>query len=161
VGNDPIYVPRVASDTAEIRFAGSAADVATQQAAFERFISGATCLHGQRGRIMARNSCRSPWMSLTNLALRQSVPSMGDQSLVFELQVFNLLNLLNSRWGRMAVPTGSSVATTNQISLLSQVGETAGPGAQPIYRFDSTMRRYSDDNFETYYQLQFALRYNF
>jgi hypothetical protein len=45
--------------------------------------------------------------------------------------------------------------------LLSQVGETTGPGAQPIYRFDSKMRRYSDENFDTYYQLQFAIRYNF
>ncbi len=44
VGNDPIYIPRSAFDTAEIRFGGSASDVATQQAAFERFVSGATCL---------------------------------------------------------------------------------------------------------------------
>ena len=95
------------------------------------------------------------------MALRQALPSVRDQSLVFELQVFNLLNLLNSRWGRMALPTGSSLASTSQIPLLSQIGETAGPRAQPIYRFDSTMRRYSDENFDTYYQLQFAVRYNF
>ena len=161
VGNDPIYIPRAAFDTAEIRFGGSAAEVETQQAAFERFVDGATCLRNQRGRIMARNSCRSPWMSLTNLALRQTLPSVREQSLVFELQVFNLLNLLNSRWGRIALPTGSSLATTSQIPLLSPIGETAGPRAQPIYRFDSGMPRYSDENFDTYYQLQFAVRYNF
>ena len=160
-GNDPIYIPRTAFDTTEIRFAGTAADVQTQQAAFERFVDGATCLSRQRGRIMGRNSCRSPWMNVTNLALRQAVPSIGKQSLVLELQVFNLLNLLNSSWGRLALPTGTSLATTSQIPLLSQVGQTAGPGAQPIYRFDSKMRRYSDENFDTYYQLQFALRYTF
>jgi len=161
VGNDPIYIPRSAFDTAEVRFGGSASDVATQQAAFERFVSGATCLGNQRGRIMARNSCRSPWMSLTNLAIRQAFPSVREQSMVFELQVFNVLNLLNSRWGRMALPTGASLATTSQIPLLSQIGETAGPRAQPIYRFDSTTRRYNDENFDTYYQIQVALRYNF
>jgi len=75
--------------------------------------------------------------------------------------VFNFLNLLNRQWGRFAVPTGSAIATTSQIALLSQVGETQGPGAQPIYRFDSSMRRYSDENLDTYYQLQFAVRYNF
>jgi hypothetical protein len=61
----------------------------------------------------------------------------------------------------VVVPTGASLATTSQIPLLSQTGQTTGPGAQPIYRFDSTMRWYSDENFDTYYQLQFAVRYNF
>jgi hypothetical protein len=161
VGNDPIYIPRNAFDTTEIRFSGSAADVQTQQAAFERFVDGSSCLRSQRGRIMARNSCRSPWMSVTNLALRQTLPSIREQSLVLELQVFNLLNLLNSRWGRIAMPTGSTLTTTSQIPLLSQTGQTTGPDAQPIYRFDSNMRRYTDENFDTYYQLQFAVRYNF
>jgi hypothetical protein len=160
-GNDPIYIPRTAFDTAEIRFGGSAAEAETQQAAFERFVDGETCLRSQRGRIMARNACRSPWMSVTNLALRQTLPSVREQSVVLEMQVFNLLNLLNSRWGRIALPTGSSLATTSQIPLLSQVGETAGPRAQPIYRFDSKMPRYSDENLDTYYQLQFAVRYTF
>ena len=161
VGNDPIYIPRTAFDTVEIRFAGSAAQVQTQQAAFERFIDGATCLRNQRGQIMGRNSCRAPWMHVTNLAVRQALPSVREQSLVFELQVFNLLNLLNSSWGRIALPTGSTLTTTSQIPLLSQIGQTTGPRAQPIYRFDSMMRRYSDENFDTYYQLQFAVRYNF
>ena len=160
-GNDPIYIPRTAFDTAEIRFGGSAAEVQTQQAAFERFVDGATCLRNQRGRIMGRNSCRSPWMNVANLALRQTLPSVRAQSLVVELQVFNFLNLLNSSWGRIALPTGTTLATTSQIPLLSQIGQTAAPGPQPIYRFDSKLRRYSDENFDTYYQLQLAVRYNF
>ena len=160
-GNDPIYIPRSAFDTTEIRFTGTAADVQAQQAAFDRFIDGASCLRNQRGRIMSRNSCRAPWMNVTNLALRQALPSIREQSLVLELQVFNLLNLLNSSWGRIALPTGTTLATTSQIPLVSQVGQTVGPEAQPIFRFDSKMRRYSDENFDTYYQLQFAIRYNF
>jgi hypothetical protein len=71
------------------------------------------------------------------------------------------LNLLNTHWGRLELPTGSTLATTSQISLLSQVGETAGPGAQPIYRFDATMPRYNADNLDTYYQIQLAIRYSF
>jgi hypothetical protein len=161
VGNDPIYIPRTAFDTAEIRFAGTPAEVSAQQAAFDRFVDGAPCLRTQRGHIMSRNSCRSPWMNLTNLALRQALLSARDQPLVFELQVFNVLNLLNSRWGRMKLPTGAVLATTSQIPLLSQVGETAGPQAQPVYRFDSTMQRSSDENFDSYYQIQLAVRYSF
>jgi hypothetical protein len=161
VGNDPIYIPRTALDTAEIRFAGTPAEVDAQQRAFDRFVDGAPCLRNQRGRVISRNSCRSPWMSLTNLALRQALHGGDEQSLVFELQVFNVLNLLNSRWGRMELPTGADLATSSQIALLSQVGETAGPQAQPVYRFDSTMRQFSDQNFDTYYQIQLAVRFSF
>jgi hypothetical protein len=160
-GNDPIYIPRTAFDTAEIRFAGTPAEVATQQAAFERFVDGAACLREQRGAIMLRNSCRAPWMHLTNLAIRQVLPSVRDHSWGVELQVFNLLNLLNPGWGRIELPTGTVLATTSQIPLLSQVGQTAGLDAQPIYRFASTLHRYDDQNLDSYYQLQLALRYNF
>jgi hypothetical protein len=100
-------------------------------------------------------------MSLTNLAIRQGIPSIGAQVMLLEIQVFNFLNLLNSRWGRMALPTGATLATTSQIPLLSQVGESTGPAVQPIYRFDPTTPRYGYDNFDSYYQIQFAVRYNF
>jgi hypothetical protein len=161
VGNDPIYLPRSAFDTSEIQFQGTPAEVATQQGAFERFVDGDACLRRQRGRIMSRNSCRAPWMNLSNLAIRQSLPSVQAQTLVFELQIFNLLNLLNPRWGRMELPTGVVLASSSQVPLLSQVGETTDSAAQPIYRFDSSMQRYDDENFDTYYQIQLAIRYNF
>ncbi len=161
VGNDPIYIPRTAFDTTEISFSGTPTDVAAQQAAFEHFIEGSTCLHNQRGRIMKRNSCRSPWMNLTNLAVRQTLPIGRTQSLGMEFQIFNVLNLLNPRWGRVQVPTGATLTTTSQVSLLSQVGATAGPQAQPRYAFNSAMPRYNVDNLDTYYQIQLAVRYNF
>ena len=110
---------------------------------------------------MSRNSCRAPWMSLTNLALRQSLPSVREQAWALELQVFNLLNLLNPRWGRIQMPTGTVLASSSQIPLLSQVGASGGPDAQPIYRFDPALRRYDYDNYDTYYQIQLAARYTF
>jgi hypothetical protein len=161
VGNDPIYIPRTALDTAEITFGGSQTEVKAQQAAFERFVDGAACLRQQRGRIMARNSCRSPWMHLTNLAVLQALHGARAQALTFELQVFNVLNLLSARWGRVQLPSGAALANTSQIALLSQIGETRGPPGQPIYRFDPTMRRYTFDSFDTYYQIQMAVRWNF
>jgi len=78
-----------------------------------------------------------------------------------EFQVFNVLNLLNPRWGRVQVPTGATLTTTSQVSLLSQVGATTGPQPQPRYAFNSAMPRYNVDNLDTYYQIQLAVRYNF
>jgi hypothetical protein len=161
VGNDPLYIPLSALDTAEIRFAGTPSEIATQQLAFDRFVDGSACLRSQRGRIMARNSCRSPWMNIMNLGLRQTLPGIGAHVVVGEVQVYNFLNLLNSRWGRREMPTGSTLATTSQIPLLTQVGATTGPNAQPIYRFDSTTSRYNATNVDSYYQIQLALRYHF
>ena len=161
VGNDPIYIPRAATDTTEIRFSGTAAQIEAQQTAFDHFIDAAPCLHRQRGKIMDRNSCRTPWMNLTNLAVRQMLSGKTRQVFAVELQVFNILNLLNPRWGRVQLPTGAVPTTTNQIALLSQTGEAALPQLQPVYHFDTATRRYSSENYDTYYQIQLAVKYTF
>jgi hypothetical protein len=161
VGNDPVYIPASTADPAQIRFDGTPADVTAQQTAFDRFIDDAPCLRRQRGRIMARNSCRAPWVSSANVAVRQSLPMIDEQSVDLEVQVFNVLNLLNPRWGRLALPSGATFTTSSQIALLSQVGEVTGSQAQPLYRFDPATSRYSYDNVDAYYQIQLAVRYTF
>jgi len=161
VGNDPIYVPRSVADPMEIRFSGTAEQVSAQQTAFDQFIETSPCLDHQRGHIMRRNSCRTPWMNLTNLAVRQALSATPGQSFALELQVFNVLNLLNSRWGRVQLPTGAVLTNSNQVTRLTQTAETAGAQPQPMYRFDATTQRYNSENFDTFYQIQLALRYNF
>jgi hypothetical protein len=161
--NDPIYVPRNAADTAEIRFGGAASQVAAQQAAFEQFIDGSSCLRRQRGSIMTRNSCRSPWVDLTNVALRQSVPAMRGHAITLEVEVFNFLNLLSSRWGAIAIPNPVGATLSSQVPVLSQVGQSAGPlsQSQPLFTFDPTLRRFSSQNIDSYYQIQVGARYSF
>jgi hypothetical protein len=135
--------------------------VIAQQGAFDRFVDGAACLRAQRGRIMSRNSCRSPWLHQTNVALRQMLPAAAKHVVTLEVQLFNLLNLLDARWGKMQLPGGTVPTTTNQIPLLSQVGETTGSQPQPVYRFDVATQRYVAENVDSFYQVQLALRYSF
>jgi hypothetical protein len=107
-GNDPIYIPRNATDASEIRIVTlqnpSAAFNATTNPyvlnpeaaqAFETFIRGHECLSGQRGRIMTRNSCFAPWQNLLNLSVRQTLPEYRSNRIVAQLDVFNFLNLVN------------------------------------------------------------------
>jgi hypothetical protein len=70
-----------------------------------------------------------------------------------ELEIFNVLNLIQSDWGLYRVP--------NSV-LLRQVGRTPGSAteSQPIFRFDDKPP-YSAANVESAYQLQLALRYSF
>jgi hypothetical protein len=160
--NDPIYVPRSAYDLTEIRFSGTAAQDTAQRTALERFIDGAPCLRRQRGRIMQRNSCRAPWTNTLNLSIRQSLPVVGTHPLSAEVQVFNLLNLLNSHWGHVALP-GAVNTVSSQVNLLSQTQQTAGSRleSQPVFRFDPATRRFASDNVDSYYQIQLAARYSF
>ena len=164
--NDPIYVPRDAADMSEIIFSGRSdtpgADnslaaesdrIIAQQAALERFIERSSCLKAQRGRIVERNSCREPWSHTTIAGVRQSLP-FGGRSVELDLEVFNVLNLLSSRWGRYRVSSPR---------LLEQVGQTPSPveTAQPIFRFDSTRPEWTTLQTESAFQLQLGARYRF
>jgi len=153
--NDPIYIPRDASDPSEILFAGTAAEVAAQQAAFEQFIEASACVRRQRGRIMTRNSCRAPWVNVTSASLRLTLPPLGGRMLSAQLDVFNVLNLLNQNWGRTRV-----VRSGPNAPLLAQVAQDTSV-SQPIFRFDPGRVRFDDQNVESAYQLQLALRYTF
>lgn len=165
--NDPIYVPRSAFNDREIRFSGlssAAGDdnspaaqlrrVAEQQAAFERFIAGSTCLRKQRGQIVERNSCRSPALHTSNLAVRQSIPLPTGHSLSVQLEVFNVLNLLDAHQGLLR---------TSNAAVLEHVGQTPADalGSDSVFRFNLTRPRFDWQNIESAYQLQLAVRYSF
>src|SRR2546422_7153138 len=77
-GNDLLYIPHDATDPNEIRI-GTGVDGAFVQnvaaaQAFNRFIDAQPCLAEQRGRIMKRDSCRSPAQDPLAISIRQSIP---------------------------------------------------------------------------------------
>jgi hypothetical protein len=151
--NDPIYVPRDALDPAEITFDGTPESVQSQREAFESFVARTPCLRQQRGRILERNSCSGPWVHTTNAALRQEIPAgwSGAHVLSLDVEVFNLLNLLNPRWGLMRVP--------NTVAL-EHLRQNLTP-SEPVFRFDPARATYSAANVESAYQIQLAARYRF
>ncbi|HXG69860.1 MAG TPA: hypothetical protein VNJ04_04520 [Gemmatimonadaceae bacterium] len=164
--NDPVYVPRSALDSSEIRFTGfsdsTGADNSTsaraarerlQRIAFEDFVERTSCLRRQRGEIQKRNSCREPWSNTTIASLRQVIP-IASRALEAQLDVFNVLNLLNGGWGhrREAAP-----------ALLEHVSQTVDParGSQPVFRFNAAQTSWRTLLVESAFQLQLALRYRF
>jgi hypothetical protein len=180
-GNDPIYIPRDATDPSEIRIGtgvGAAFVQNTEQAtAFNKFISSLDCLDEQRGKIMERNSCRSPMQTRFDLSIRQAIPQLRGQQLSLQLDVFNFLNFLGARWdkdwGRIKLPTLSP--TFNDQRALVQVGRNPGPLNEsiPTFRFDNRLynttaaqgplgdpRPFEGSNTNAY-QIQLTLRYRF
>ena len=177
-GNDPLYIPRNANDPNEVQVgtivSGAFVPSPTQAQALENFISSQPCLDRQRGRIMERNSCRSPFQHRFDLSIRQGLPSVRGQQFSVQLDIFNFLNILNNDWGQIRLPT--LAATNNNQSALGVIGRTPGPLAvsQPQFTFDSRLYQ-TDPNRKDFlapkpfenrttgssYQLQLTLRYSF
>lgn len=164
--NDPVYVPIDAFQENEIIFSGRSDDpeadnsaaaqvdrIAAQRAALARFIHGSACLRRQRGLIVGRNSCREP-SSHTTIAGARHTFRVGSHELEAGLDLFNVLNLVNSRWGlyRVADPR-----------LLEHVGQTPGAPetAQPVFRFDPDRPEWTTLTTESAFQFQVGLRYRF
>jgi hypothetical protein len=133
-----------------------------QADSLEAFINSHECLASQRGKIMTRNSCRTPWTKFMNVSARQSLPSLHGQNFILQLDVFNFLNLLNKNWG--AQDLGSS----NSPSLLSRRSAVAAPGqplkwangAQSVFIF-SPFQQFTTKNPQSNYALQLQLKYAF
>ncbi|MGH7466438.1 MAG: carboxypeptidase regulatory-like domain-containing protein [Longimicrobiales bacterium] len=171
--NDPLYIPRNATDPNEIRIGtgtGAAFQLnAAEGQAFEDFLAQHDCLNDQRGQIMERNSCRSPFQHRMDLSIRQSLPAWRGQNVAIQLDVFNALNYLGKRfgqdWGQIELPTLS--ANFPQQAILAPTGRTAGPISQsmPNYLFNATAKRNGPFTKSTaasnFHQIQLTLRYSF
>jgi Carboxypeptidase regulatory-like domain/TonB dependent receptor len=177
-GNDPLYIPRNANDPNEIQVGTIVGGVfvpsPTQAQALENFINSQPCLGRQRGRIMERNSCRSPFQHRFDLSVRQGLPAVRGQQFWVQLDIFNFLNLLDHDWGQIRLPTLSGI--NNNQSALGVIGRTPGSLAvsQPQFTFDSRLYE-TNPTSENYlgpkafesrttgssYQLQLTLRYAF
>jgi hypothetical protein len=141
--NDPIYVPR---DAADITLAEPA-----QWEALDRYIRSRPCLREQRGRILRRNSCRDPWVSVMNARLSKVVPTTRGHSIELIADLFNVLNLLDGDWAvRRAIP---------DTRILELVGYDPVNG-RGIYVFD-TRDPNVRDNEATRWRMQLGARYMF
>ena len=175
-GNDPIYIPRKATDANEIRFVdqGSGATLITaaaQAQAFENFIKNSDCLNEQRGKIMDRNSCTAPWLNRVDFSLRQSLPEIGGQRLTAQLDIFNFGNFIGrivgkDEWGQQQSPVLSP--TFPQQQALTVRGRTAGPLNQsyPTYNFNANLITAGEfvrqqTLASNFYQMQLTVKYSF
>jgi hypothetical protein len=100
--NDIVYVPRSAAD---ISLANP-----TEYATLESIIAGNTCLARSRGRVAARNGCRNPWLHTTEARLSRLFALAGGRPVEISIDAFNLLHLLNTRWGLVRGVGGSGVS---------------------------------------------------
>ena len=168
-GNDLLYVPKNATDPAEIQFktlgTNTAANMATT---FEAFIAQSPCLSAHRGEILPRNSCRQPFINQGDVAIRQNIPLISGQRASINLDIFNVGNLINKNWGKQSVTTLSG---NNNVPLVTHVGYATPAGvasndpktAVPVVQFNTpTAGEYAPGNFvSNFWRTQVAFRYSF
>ena len=169
--NDPVYIPTGPNDPKGPVFqsftsGGVTYTPAQQAAAFDSFISSRDCLNSQRGTIMRRNSCRTPWTNEFDVSIEQALPTINGQNVSVRLDAINFGNLLNKNWGRQ-ISTGNF----NPVTLYTQSGmvlpgTTTTTGANltngvPRVTFDPNFNPYNYNNIFSQYALQLSLRYTF
>ena len=144
--NDIAYVPR---DSLDITLINPA-----DWGLLNRFIEDEPCLRRQRGRILARSSCRNPWFGTLNARLTKAFPTLSGQSLELTADVYNVLNLLNRQWGQSRVTT-----LDPGVPMLQLAGYDASVG-RGIYRLQLPGLRQIQD-LASRWQMELSVRYVF
>ena len=161
--NDLVYVPTDAHLASEILFQTNGnLSIANQQDSLEAFISAHECLNSQRGKIMLRNSCRTPWTKFMNASVRQSLPTLNGHNFILQLDIFNFLNLLNRRWGAQDLGSSNSPSLLSRRNAVARPGGTLkwADGAQSVFIF-SPFQQFNTKNAQSNYALQMQLKYSF
>jgi outer membrane receptor for ferrienterochelin and colicin len=82
---------------------------------FDAILDRFDCLAEQEGRIATRNSCRNPWWKSVDVRLSKEISTFRGQHAELLLDMFNVLNGLNSDWGRlMVVGTNNALLTAQR-----------------------------------------------
>jgi len=158
--NDLVFVPATINDVILVdgngnKLTGDA--LAANWAALDKFISDDPGLNDNRGKIVPRNASREPWYHSVDARIAQDIPIPGlkDHRLQLTLDVVNLLNLVNKKWGKLQY-----VDKQNDVPFTYKGIDTATNKIKMQYS-DRTNYRYLTSDLASRWQMQLGLRYSF
>jgi hypothetical protein len=146
-------------------------DPVVDPAKLDTLLARHSCLSEQLGSVAKRNSCRNPWWHSLDMRLSKEFSTFRGQRAELLVDMFNVLNGLNSDWGRYMQVTGFQTdlltprrfdaATGNvvySVNWTSAVPATATAPARNETGFGVT----TPVGFDPYqFQMQIGLRYRF
>ncbi|MCX6558805.1 MAG: TonB-dependent receptor [Candidatus Aminicenantes bacterium] len=155
--NDLVYVPNAFGDVILTDKDGKVlADQLTTWEALDAFIRRDPGLDAARGTIVPRNASREPWYHGLDARIAQDIPLpvLRDNRLQITLDIVNVLNLLNKKWGK-------SVYVSNQNDTAwTFKGYDAATGKEKIF-FTDRLDKFSVSNLGSRWGAQLGLRYSF
>jgi hypothetical protein len=162
------YIPKNQSD---IRLVDNGSYTAAQQwADLDAFISGDKYLSKRRGQYAERNALRTPWNHELDLKLMHEFKFGKSQSIQLSLDVFNVLNLINSDWGHITFVTNVNNYTVNMLTFAKDpsngiaIGKPSS-GYLPAFTFNKPTglnnHYYTVDPLNSRWQGQLGIKYSF
>lgn len=139
---DPAYIPLVNDPI--VSFGNATAE---QIAAFHEFIDSHDYLSSHRGEIAGRNADRYPWVNQLDLGIQQELPGLfREHKSIIRLDIYNVLNLLNSSWGKTMGETFSDntrylarLATVNPDGTYTyNLGSDSNPSWEELSEYDAS-----------------------
>jgi hypothetical protein len=171
-GNDLIYIPKDARNTAEISF-GSANRVvngvtytpAQQAQMFEDFINQDKYLKAHRGQYAERNGAQSPWLNRVDVKFMQDLfvkIGKNKNTVQFTADIFNFGNILNSSWGKLKIVNATQILAATLPTGFAPGGTVVPTFALPVVNGQLISRTFRDNvSVASTYSIQFGLRYIF
>ena len=134
-GNDLMYIPK-AFGSGEVVFAG---DTATNHANEQKFwdvVNANKVLRNSAGGVVGRNTDFAPWTNSFDMRISQEIPGMfGRNKASFSLDILNVGNLLNKKWGHInEVGFQSRPAVWHAASSTTPVSMRAASTSTPCVR---------------------------
>ena len=145
----PVFVPSTATPEEAIAIIGE------NRALYAEHLRRFQCVGDHQGQVIPRNTCRQPWFNSLDLSLRKRFPTRDGQEAEFQLDLFNVLNGINSDWGRnmdiraasrnLLAPQGYDPATQQILyTVPDDFGERSIVGTNLIQQFSAQVGiRYS------------------
>ncbi len=167
VENDLIYIPKDKSDILLVSNATTRAS-ATVYDQLEAYIGRDDYLKEHRGEIAERYGAREPWVNILDFRLLQAIPNpvFPEHKLEISVDILNVLNLLNSEWGRV-----QSVSNNRDMLLRfeglavagNKLGENGTEVAKgtPMFSFKDKKNPFQYNDLSSRWSLQVGIRYTF
>ncbi|MBC7625417.1 MAG: TonB-dependent receptor [Aeromicrobium sp.] len=158
-GNDLMYIPK-APGSGDVVFLGDTATSRTNEDAFWTIVNANKGID-TRGGVVSRNNSFSPWTNSLDARFSQELPGfVKEHKAVVTLDLFNVANLLNKKWGRVdeiAFSAGGGQAR----SFVNYVGLDAQ--GRYIYSVSQVARDFvtRQANGESQWSAQVTFRYEF
>ncbi|MFZ2509098.1 MAG: TonB-dependent receptor [Steroidobacteraceae bacterium] len=133
------YVPGEAGTAADVIYealVGGVVDAAASaqfRSDTDAFIQSQE-LERYRGKIVPRNSGRSPWVTTVDLRLAQEIPVWRNARGVVSLDIENLANMINNDWGQVSQVSFIYVSPVLDVNRIATTGCPGGAPSCYVYR---------------------------
>ncbi|MEC5145333.1 carboxypeptidase regulatory-like domain-containing protein [Chitinophaga sp. 212800010-3] len=132
---------------------------ADQAQEFEQYIRSVSYLRGRRGQFTQRNAAHTPWNTTADLRIAEtfSLSQKAAHAITISWDIFNVLNLLHADWGK-AYFSSDLFNSSASVGLRPTGANKAG---FPIYIWEQPSTPYQVDLYQSRWQMQLGVRYNF